>query len=79
MVTGSLPANASGFDPHRASVTGRLGQVFDEIKAVRQMRFRFQQDQAAADYAQGLCVDMGVYDHPNESVIMVSRPGLWID
>jgi hypothetical protein len=30
------------------------------------MRFRFQQDQAAADYAQGLCVDMGVYDRPRE-------------
>jgi|EP01047_Picozoa_sp_COSAG01_P062730 hypothetical protein len=23
----SLPANASGFDPHRASVTSRFGQV----------------------------------------------------
>jgi hypothetical protein len=23
----SLPVNASGFDPHRASITGRFGQV----------------------------------------------------
>jgi hypothetical protein len=26
----SLPANASGFDPHRASLTGRFGQVNDD-------------------------------------------------
>jgi hypothetical protein len=27
----SLPANASGFDPHRASITGRFGQVTWEM------------------------------------------------
>jgi hypothetical protein len=27
----SLSANASGFDPHRASVTSRFGQVCDDI------------------------------------------------
>jgi hypothetical protein len=26
----SLPANASGFEPHRASITSRFGQVFDQ-------------------------------------------------
>jgi hypothetical protein len=30
----SLPANASGFDPHRASITSRFGQVVLDLDAV---------------------------------------------
>jgi hypothetical protein len=29
----SLPANASGFDPHRASITSRFGQVHEVLDA----------------------------------------------
>ena len=35
--------------------------IYNEIKAVNEMRFRFQQDMNAADYAQQLSSDMLVY------------------
>ena len=36
--------------------------VFDEIKAVREMAFRFHQEQEASEYAQALSADMLRYE-----------------
>jgi hypothetical protein len=35
----SSPADASGFDPHRASISGRFGQVLDTVSMTDPQRF----------------------------------------
>ena len=47
--------------PVPPAAPGPASWVYEEIKAVREMRFRFHQEQPAADYAQSLAADMLVY------------------
>jgi hypothetical protein len=39
----SLPANASGFDPHRASITSRFGQATGDVVVMEETLRRYGQ------------------------------------
>jgi hypothetical protein len=74
----SLPANAGGFDPHRASISRRSGQVLDRLLGASDV-YLFHYCNEQRDYGDALVVTQAemhiVSEDGGETFALVSPNG----